>query len=94
MLSVAARYFSEVSEIRRLLFALVHLPEDAPQRWKIALDFATSGKNSIVTTEQVKVLSENLQELEKNAFHTDNDLTKEILHYPSNKPLGIVLLIK
>ena len=94
MLSVAAKFFREVSEVRRLLFALMHLPEDFPERWDVALDFATSGKSSNITTEQVKTLSENLLELDRQAFRTDLDLATEIIQQPSssNKPLGIVLL--
>ena len=65
MLSVAAKHFSEVSDLRRLLFALVHLPEDLPDRWMFVLDFATSGKRCGITAEQVRVLSENLEELDE-----------------------------
>ena len=37
MLEVLAKYFSSVTEVRKLLFALVHLPEDLPDRWEIAV---------------------------------------------------------
>ena len=92
MLSVAAKYFSKASELKKLLFALVHLPDDLPERWAIALDFATGKDGRTITTEQVRVLSENLHELDKEAFETDETLTRALLQCPSEKPLGIVLL--
>ena len=90
MLESVAKYFSSVSQVRKLLFALVHLPEDLPNRWEIALAFASSTKG--VTAEQVRVLCDNLQEIDLEAFATDRSLTSEILQFPRNKPLGVVLI--
>ena len=96
MLGLVAKYISDVSVLRRLLFALVHSPDDMPNRWVLALEFATNGKSASVnvTADQVRVLSENLHELDARAFATDSMLTTEILQYPASKPLGVVLISK
>lgn len=90
MLGSLAKYFSSVSQIRKLLFALIHLPEDLPDRWEVALAFATGAKS--VTAEQVRALCENLQDIDCEAFATDHSLTLDILQFPKNKPLGVVLI--
>lgn len=93
MLGLFAKYFSDVSVLRKLLFALVHLPDDLPDRWVIALGFAAEGRSvKPINAEQVRVLSENLKELDSKAFATDRALTTEILQYPKDKPLGVVLI--
>ena len=63
-----------------------------PNRWVLA----TNGKSASVnvTADQVRVLSENLHELDARAFATDSMLTTEILQYPASKPLGVVLISK
>ena len=45
MLASVAKHFSDVSVLRRVLFALVHLPDDLPNRLNIAIEFATDGKS-------------------------------------------------
>ena len=92
MLGLLAKYFSDASVLRKLLFALVHLPDDLPNRWVLALEFARNGMSGTVSADQVRVLSENLLELDAEAFATDNVLTAEILQYPASKPLGVVLI--
>ena len=80
MLGVLAKYFSSVTQVRKLLFALVHLPEDLPDRWEIALEFAGA---KCVTPQQV---CENLQDIDCEAFATDRLLTSAILQYPKINP--------
>ena len=93
MLASVGKHFSDVSVLRRILFAMVHLPDDLPHRLNIALDFAIDGKSgSSPTAEQLRVLTENLYELDSEAFATDKALTEAILQHPKNKPLGIVLI--
>ena len=93
MLASVAKHFSDVSVLRRVLFALVHLPDDLPNRLNIAIEFATDGKSEKpITTEQLRVFAENVNELDSEAFATDKALTKAILQYPKKKPLGVVLI--
>ena len=97
MLGLLSKYFSNVSEVRKLLFALVHLPEDLPDRWDIALAFAIGNRRTssfAITAEQLRTICENLQDIDSEAFSTDRALTSGILEYPENKPLGVVLLSK
>ena len=44
MLAVISKYLKDVSVLRKLLFAASHLPLDHPNRWGIAVEFATAGK--------------------------------------------------
>ena len=44
MLEVIATYLKDVSVLRKLLFAATHLPPDLPNRWGIAVEFATTGE--------------------------------------------------
>ena len=95
MLKLLAKNFSRVSVLRRLLFAASQLPTDLPNYWKIVLDFATEEENQdSVSVEQVRVLLENLQELNCAAFKTDTQLLKELVEFPlsNNKPIGLVLI--
>ena len=95
MLGVLAKYISNTSVLRRLLFAIAYLPEDMPDRWTFALNFATGGKNGdadILTPQQVKVLTDNLKEMDEKAFVDDRSLQEELILLPKEKPLGIVLI--
>ena len=89
MLGVLAKYFSSVTQVRKPLFALVNLPDDLPDRWEIALGFAGA---KCVTSQQVRVVCENLQDIDCEAFAMDRLLTSAILQYPKTKPLGVVLV--
>lgn len=51
-------------------------------------EFATKGKRSTLTREQARLLVENLDE---EAFHTDQSLLKQLLMV-SDKPMGMILL--
>lgn len=46
MLGAISKYISDVSVLRRLLFAVVHLPKDLPNFWGVAVEFATKEKES------------------------------------------------
>lgn len=71
MLGALAKYFSSVSQTRKLLFALVYLPEDVPDHWEVALAF-TTGTAKLVSAEQVRALCENLQDIDCEALATDH----------------------
>ena len=44
MLGILSKYIKEVSVLRKLLFAVMFLPEDLPDRWGTAIQFAYSGQ--------------------------------------------------
>ena len=72
MLGVVANHLKDVSVLRRLLFASIQLPQELPNRWGIAVEFATDGKvkrNSIDTC-TAAVLVENIMSFDKRAFDT------------------------
>ena len=46
MLQAISKYIQDVSILRRLLFAVAHLPSDFPNLWGVAVEFATEGKES------------------------------------------------
>jgi hypothetical protein len=41
MLGTVSKYIKDVSVLRRLLFAVVHLPSDLPNLWGVAVEFVT-----------------------------------------------------
>ena len=45
MLEAVSKYIKNVSVLRRLLFAVVHLPSSTPNFWGVAVEFATKGKD-------------------------------------------------
>lgn len=99
MLDTVSKYIKDVSVLRRLLFAVVHLPSDFPSLWKVAIEFATKsqhsqGQQSGLTDAQAKVLMENIEELDALAFSSDRQLLRELvdLEIPTKKPLGLILI--
>ena len=96
MLASVSKHISNVSVIRRLLFAVVHLPKELPQLWGVALEFATHGKESkeSITPDQCRVLIENLKVLECEAFNTDADLLHELISHriKEDRPMGVILI--
>ena len=59
------------------------LPQDMPNKWGIAVEFATQGKKgqNQITAEQVKVFMENMYVLDTTAFQNDNIILKNLLNY-------------
>ena len=96
MLQAISKYIQDVSILRRLLFAVAHLPSSFPNLWEVAVEFATEGKGSQdkLTAEQAKMLMENIQELDALAFRTDHQLLHELLNTGGRlkKPLGVILI--
>lgn len=87
------KYIKEVSVLRKLLYAISFLPEDLPNRWDIAIQFAYSGQAATeISPEHAKVLSENIQLLDAHAFSSDGLLRREVMTFPKEKPLGIILI--
>lgn len=93
MLGIVVKYIKEVSVLRKLLFAISFLPEDLPNRWDIAIQFAYSGQAATkISPEHAKALSENIQLLDAHAFSSDELLRRELMTFPKEKPLGIILI--
>jgi hypothetical protein len=82
----------DVAVLRRMLFATTYLPRGMPQYWEVIACFSNQGSNEKVSTSQVRLLMENLQTLNKQAFLSDLVLTNELLSTDSNpltQPLGV-----
>ena len=81
--------------LRRLSFAAYSLHKDTPKYWELAtrLSFAKCSGCAIPINE-VKVLVENVQYLDEDAFNTDSDLQRELMRVEGfqGKSLGIVLI--
>ena len=67
------KYLQDTSVLRRLLFAIVYIPQILPNYWGVALEFAVNREDGKLhlTSEQVQMLVENLHELDAEAFATD-----------------------
>ena len=94
-MEIACSVVKDVSVLRRMLFATANLPQDLPGYWEVIAKFACDGSSTSIDAATVKLLMENLQVLNDQAFSTDLKLTKELLNADSKssvQPLGIVLL--
>ena len=95
MFRLLSQSFKEVSVLRRLIFALVHLPEDLPNLWEVAIGFSTGKNQSSISNSEIRVLMENLKEIDAAVFCTDDKLLQELMKYStgtSSKPMGLVFL--
>lgn len=97
MLGSLSRIIRDASTLRRMMFATAFLPPKTPDFWGIIVEFATLGKTdrAAVTTEQARVLMENLKSLDAQAFSTDQQLLQELTRMPvpsRNEPLGLILI--
>ena len=86
MLALVAKYVKDISVLRRLLFAVSQLPPDLPNKWGIAVEFATQGKESRnqISPEQVKVFVENIHELDSTAFQSDDVILQDLVRVQVN----------
>ena len=88
----------DVAVLRRIIFAVVHLPKDLPQYWSVVAWFASQGSPSgkSLQPDSVKIAVENLQMINERAFVTDKQLIHEVhtlCPTPScSTPLGIILI--
>ena len=85
-----------ISTFQRLSFTKRHIPEGTPKRWEIIIQFANDSQKEpeTVTELQAKLLLENLEYMDANAFPADEKLFMELCCMKGfhEKPLGIVLL--
>ena len=85
----------KISVLRRLLFAIANVPEETPERWEVICQFSFEQTKDKPSVEDVKLLAENIQFLDAQAFTMDSSLMTELLAAKGGKkgsPLGIVLI--
>lgn len=83
---------------RRMVFATSFLPPELPHYWDVIARFANQNINStksVVTPQSAKIVMENLQVLNNQAFISDAVLTSELIDMEyeiTKQPLGIPLV--
>ena len=84
----------DVSILRRLLFASVHIPKEMPHYWEEVTAFAFGSADKAPKPTEVKVLMENIELLDQKAFNTDAELYSDLRMHAGfrNSPLGVVLI--
>lgn len=94
MLQEASSICKDPSVLRRLTFAASNLHKDTPKYWDLVAKFGFKLSPENVCSEKVKVLLENAQFLDENAFDTDLTLLKELTNCEGfdGHSLGIVLI--
>lgn len=97
MLSTLSQKVRDVSVVRRLSFAATFLPKSMPNYWESVANFSVAHRQSRnnLTTQQVKVLVENLEEIDGGTFASDDVLIREIVDMPrcgTDIPQGIILI--
>lgn len=73
-----------VMVLRKIMFAVHHLPRDTPSYWRTVKEFAKAE----VSINELQTAVENLEYLNQAAFHTDKQLLDEFCE----KSIGIVLI--
>ncbi len=95
-MELASSVLKDVSVLRRMLFATAFLPGELPHYWEVIASFSCLGSSTIVSADTVKLLMENLQFLNDQAFATDAKLRRDLMNAvagePSLEPLGVVLV--
>lgn len=94
MLKSVPMQVKKVSVLRKIIFALVNLPDDLPNLWDVVVQFATKDEDYSIPSNDIKMLMENIQELDSAAFTTDLKLLQELMKFqiPRHKPLGCILI--
>ena len=73
MLQEASSICSDISVLRRLSFAAATLHRDTPKYWELVASFGFSKVSgcAIPSSDEVKILLENVKYLDEDAFDTD-----------------------
>ena len=87
----------DISVVRRIGFAATFFPKTMPAYWESVATFGVLHRQarSNLTQEQVRILVENLDVIDKEAFTSDENLLHEIVDMPrptGDGCLGIVLI--
>lgn len=96
-MELVAENISDLSVLRRMLFASVFLPKDLPKYWETVSMFAAEGSRESIDPESTRLMMENLHLLNSKAFVQDRELTKQIIEMVDsgdvhNHPLGVILI--
>ena len=93
-MDIASSLVKDVSVLRRMLFASTYFSCDMPHYWEVVASFSNQGNNENVSASQVKLLMENLEILNQQAFSSDLVLTRELLSTKMSlsQPLEVVLV--
>lgn len=75
---------SNISVLRKILFAVSHLPQDMPNYWQTIKDFSKAE----LSVCQLQTAVQNLEYLNKAAFSTDKQLLSEVC----TNSIGVVLI--
>ena len=97
MLSTLSKSVKDASVLRKLEFAANFYPRSTPNYWDNLAYFCASQKEdkNNLTADLARQLVDNLKVLDKEAFCSDLELTKEIImmkRQGSDIPLGVVLI--
>lgn len=87
----------DITVLRKLLFASVYIPKNTPQYLEEIVAFAFNGRVEKPDCDKIRVLLENIQELDETAFRTDTELTSDLdlgshPSVQSGVPLGVILI--
>ena len=86
---------SDVSVLRKCIFAASYLPKDAPNYWETVTDFAFKHSSITPSSAQVRMLLENIDFIDQQAFHSDRSLFEKFIsevHDSLGQPVGVVLV--
>ena len=84
----------DVTVLRRLLFAAVHIPKSAPRYSELVTEIAYDGCEEKPSPDRTRVLLENIEFLSNKAFDTDSMLLADLVSQKGIQgyPLGIILI--
>jgi hypothetical protein len=72
---------SDVSLLRRILFAAWQIPKDTPKYWMVVTNFAFKDKPVKPKYDEVRLLVENTQSLDSEALRCDEELRRELIYH-------------
>jgi len=96
MLEECSSLSSDVSVIRRLVFAARHIDRETPGYWNLVRQFGFKVSAMKPDTRKVQTVLENLAAIEEESFAKDTELLTELhqLTGYNGNPLGIILISK
>ena len=85
---------SDVTVIKRLIFAARNISSDTPGYWDLVTSYGFKSSHQNASTKDVQVFIENLHSLEEESFINDRELKTEFYHFDGYQghPIGIILI--
>ena len=85
---------SDVTVIKRLIFAARNISSDTPGYWDLVTSYGFKSSHQNACTKDVQVFIENLHSLEEESFINDRELKTELYHFDGYQghPIGIILI--